>query len=195
MTTMNRLLSMLLLAALLGGCAVVTKVGPGDTVVGERLTVPTDAAWNQFGGQFSGTAANAVWTAEGLTIDQLRFYVGVKDGDTLAPNSGKEQRPLNFKAAMQGHEIAALFETLQTRDGSSYTLDKLEGATFLGQRGWRVQFTSVRKFDDVKLTGVVWAAVRDGQLYAMSFSAPALSFYPRLAPRVEKIAAGARLKG
>jgi hypothetical protein len=195
MTTMKRLLSILVLAALLGGCAAVSKVGPGDTVVGDRLAVPTDTAWNQLGGQFSGTTATAVWTAEGLTIDQLRFFVGVKDGDALAPNNGKEQRPLNFKAAMQGHEIASLFEALHTRDGSSYTLDKLEGTTFLGQRGWRVQYTSVRKFDDVKLSGVVWAAVRDGQLYAMSFSAPALAFYPRLAPRVEKIAADARLKG
>jgi hypothetical protein len=192
---MKRLLSLLLVAALLGGCAAVTKVGPGDAVVANRLAVPTDAAWNQFGGQFSGSNAAAVWTTEGLAIDQLAFYVGIKDGDALAQNNGKEQRPLNFKATMQGHEIAALFESLYTRDGSSYKVDKLEGATFLGQRGWRVQFTAVRKIDDVKLSGLVWATVRDGQLHAMSFSAPTRAFYPRLAPKVEQIAAKASLKG
>lgn len=192
---MNRLLSLLLAAALAAGCAAVEKVGQGTATIGERLLVPTDAAWNQLRGATSGTHSAAVWTTEGLAIDQLNFYVGVKDGEALAPSAGKEQRPLNFKASMQGHEIAALFEALHTRDGSSYKLDRLEPGAFLGQAGWRVQFTLVRKFDDVKLSGSVWATVRDGRLYAMTFSAPALAFYPRLAPKVEQVASAARLKG
>jgi hypothetical protein len=192
---MNKLLGLLLLAALFAGCASVEKVGQGTAAIGERLLVPTDAAWNQLRGATSGTNSSAVWTTEGLSIDQVNFYVGVKDGQALAPTAGREQRALNFKASMQGHEIAALFEALLTRDGSSYRLDKLEPAPFLGQQGWRVQFTLVRKFDDVKLTGNVWAAVRDGQLFAISFSAPALAFYPRLAPKVEQVANAARLKG
>lgn len=193
--TMKRLLSLLLVAALLGGCAAVSKVGPGEAVVGERVAVPTDSAWNQMGGQFSGTNSAAVWTTEGLTIDQVNFYVGVKDGAALAQTSSKDQRPLNFRSSMEAHEIAALFEALYTRDGSAYKLDKLEPATFLGQRGWRAQFTLVRKFDDVKLSGNVWATVRNGELYAMSFAAPTLAFYPRIAPKVERIAAGAKFKG
>jgi len=194
---MNRCLSLVLVTALLAGCAgpAAVKVGQGEAIVGERVVVPSDAAWNQLRGATSGTHSAAVWTTEGLAIDQLNFYVGVKDGEALAQTAGKEQRPLNFKASMQGHEIAALFEALHTRDGSTFRLDKLEPATFLGQPGWRMQFTLVRKFDDVKLAGSVWAAVRDGQLFAMTFSAPALAFYPRLAPKVEQVANAARLKG
>jgi hypothetical protein len=194
---MNKLLSFVFVAALLAGCAgpAVVKVGQGEAIVGERLLVPSDAAWNQLRGATSGTNSAAVWTTEGLAIDQLNFYVGVKDGEALAPSNNKEQRPLNFKTAMQGHELAALFEALHTRDGSSYKLDRLEPTTFLSQRGWRVQFTLVRKFDDVKLAGSVWATVRDGQLFAITFAAPALAFYPRLAPKVEQVANAARLKG
>jgi hypothetical protein len=194
---MNKLLNLVFATALLAGCAgpAVVKVGQGEAIVGERLLVPSDAAWNQLRGVTSGTQSAAVWTTEGLAIDQVNFYVGVKDGQALAQTAGKEQRPLNFKASMQGHEIATLFEALLTRDGSSYKLDKLEPTTFLGQQGWRMQFTLVRKFDDVKLYGSVWATVRDGQLFAMTFAAPALGFYPRLAPKVERVANAARLKG
>jgi hypothetical protein len=191
---MKRLLSLLLVSAVLAGCAAAVKVGGGTAIVADRLSVPSEAAWNQLPGVHSGTNAAAVWTTEGLAIDQVAFYVGVKDGDALANTAGKDQRPLNFRAAMQGHEIASLFEALATRDGSSYKLERLEPVDFLGQRGWRVRYTVVRKFDDVKLSGSLWAAVRDGQLHAINFAAPALAFYPRLAPKVEQIAAAARIK-
>lgn len=177
---------------LLGGCASVVKVGPGDVVVGERLAVPLEAAWNQFPGASPGPAAQ--WTVDGLPIDLLAFYVGIKDGAPIVAQAGTSQRPLVFRASMQPHEVVALFESLNTRDGSSFTLDRLEPVDFLGQRGWRAQYTVVRKFDDVRLSGSAWGAVRDGQLFAITFAAPALGFYPRLLPRVEKIAATARLR-
>ena len=183
-----------LAALLLASCAsvVVTKVSPGDAVVGERMTVPIEAAWNQFPSTSPGPAAQ--WTVEGFPIDRLAFYVGVKDGAPIAPPGGPNQRPLVFRATMQPHEAMALFEALYTRDGSSYVLDRLDPVDFLGQRGWRAQYTMVRKFDDVRLSGSAWGTVRDGQLFVLTFSAPALGFYPRLLPRVEKIASLARLR-
>lgn len=194
MTMTKRLLIALATAAVLAGCANVAKVGAGDAVIAERLVVPSDAAWNQFNPPFVQGKAVAMWTQEGLTIDQLNFYAGLKDGEELAAAQTKEQRALVFKAAMQPHEVVALFESLYTRDGSSFTLDKLEPAQFLGQRGWRAQFTVVRKFDEVRLSGSAWGTVRNGELYAMTFSAPAAGFHARLAPRVEKLALNARFK-
>ena len=189
---MKKLILTLALAALLAGCAQVVKVSPGEAVIGERIRVPTDAAWNQFAGRFGGSNATALWTRDGLTIDQLNFYVGLKDGELLAANAGKEQRPLVFKATMQPHEVVALFESLYTRDGSSFKLDKLEPTDFLGQRGWRAQYTVVRKIDDVKLGGSVWATVRGGELFALTFTAPSVGFYPRQLAKVEQVAAAAR---
>ncbi len=191
---MHRLLLALTLALLIGGCAQVTKIGPGEAIVGERIGVPVDSGWNQFGGQFSGSNSTALWTTEGVAIDQLNFYVGIKEGGVIAANPGKDQRPLAFKASMQPHEVVALFEAFYTRDGSSFKLDKLEATEFLGQRGWRVQYTVVRKFDDVKLSGSAWGAVRGGELFAMTFTAPAVGFYARQIGRIEKVAASARFK-
>lgn len=181
------------LILVVAGCASVVRVGPGEAIVGDRIALPLEAAWNQFPAESPGYAA--LWTIEGLAIDQLAFYVGIRDGAAIAPQAGQKQRPLNFRAAMQPHEVVGLFEALYTRDGSTFVLDKLEPAPFLGERGWRARYTIVRKFDDVRPSGSAWGAVRDGQLFAITFVAPSLGFYDRLAPRVEKLAAAARLRG
>jgi hypothetical protein len=190
---MIRLLAALALAAFLAGCASVVKVGPGDTVVADRVAVSIDGAWNQL--NLPGSATAATWTQDGITLDLLQFYVALKDGDALAPAASKEQRPLTFKASMQPHEIVALFQGLYTRDGSTFSLDKLEPAEFLGNNGFRFRYTLVRKADDVRVSGVAWGAVRNNELYAMTFTAPRLGFFVRHEKRVEQIAKSARLKG
>lgn len=191
MTSTRRLLASLVVAAALAGCANVVKVGPGDTVVGSRVALKLDGAWNQVNlpGAMGSTAT---WTQDGLSLDLLQFYVGVKDGDVVGPAAAKEQRPLTFKSSMQPHEIVALFQGLYTRDGSVFTLDRLEPADFLGAKGFRFSYTWVRKGDDVKLSGVAWAVVRNNELSAMTFTAPRAGFFPRHQPRVEQIAKYAR---
>jgi hypothetical protein len=187
--TLQRLLCVVA-ATVLVGCANVVKMGPGETVVADRVAVKLDTAWNQV--NLVGNRS-VVWTREGLAIDALQFWVALKDGDALAP-AVKDQRPLVFKTGMQPHEQVALFQGLMVRDGSTFTLDKLEPAPFLGGDGTRFAYTLVRKADDVKLSGMGWVAVRGGQLHAVTFAAPRLGFYPRLAPLVEQVVASARLK-
>jgi hypothetical protein len=189
MTTFQRLIGAVLALALAACANQAIRIGPGDTVVGKRLSVHIDSAWNQL--NLPGDQG-MVWTQEGLTIDNLRFWSGVKDGQPIAPPV-KDQRPLNFKSGMQPHEVVALYQGYFALGGSTFTLDKLEPTEFLGRKGFRFQFTVQRKIDDVKLSGVAWAAVVDQDLYAMSFTAPRAGFFPRWQGRVEQIARAARL--
>jgi hypothetical protein len=188
----RKFLAALAVTLALAGCANVVKVGPGETVVANRVAVNIDGAWNQL--NLPGSSVAATWTQDGITLDLLQFYVGVKDGDTLAPTANKEQRPLVFKASMQPHEIVALFQGIYTRDGSTFTLERLDPAEFLGGKGFRFQYTVVRKFDDVKLSGVAWGSIRNNELHALTFTAPRAGFFPRHEKRVEQIAKSARLK-
>jgi hypothetical protein len=189
---MSRKLVTLFVVVWLAGCANVVKVGPGDTAVADRVAVRIDGAWNQL--NLPGASTSATWTQDGITLDLLQFYVGLKDGAALAPPAAKEQRPLAFKASMQPHEIVALFQGLYTRDGSTFTLDKLEPVDFLGGKGFCFHYTVVRKADDVRLAGVAWGAVRGNELYALTFTAPRAGFFARHEKRVEDIARSARLK-
>jgi hypothetical protein len=196
---MNKRVFLILAATtIVAGCATpVTKVGSGPVVLAERMSVQSDAAWNQLPVHLSGQApATATWTVDGLGLDMVNFYVGVKDGTQMgAMPQGKDAQQIVFKASMQPHEVVSVFGNLYARDGSSFTLDKLESADFLGGRGFRFQYTVVRKVDEVKLSGVGWATVRNGELHAITFTAPQRGFFPRHSAKVEKIVAGAALKG
>jgi hypothetical protein len=188
-------LAVLLAALVLAGCANVSKVASGEAVVKNRLAVTVEAPWNQFD---RGIADNTpTWTFEGITVDALQFYVGIKDGELIAttPSRGKGAVPLAFKSSMQPADVVSLYQGLFTRDGSSFTLDKLEPAEFVGTRGFRFEYSLTRKLDEVRLRGVAWGAVRNGELFLINYSAPRLGFFPRYVPQVEKIAQGARVKG
>jgi hypothetical protein len=189
----NRLLAFIVVLTL-AGCATVEKVERGQQSVGDRLVVDLEGPWNRFANV--GPAGTPTWTVDGFQVDRLQFFVGIKDGTDLAAvaTGGKDQRPLVFNAQMQPHEIVALYETLLTRDGSTFKLERLEPVQFLNGPGFRFSYLLTRRTDDVRLAGMGYAAVRQTELFAIVYSAPRLGFFPRYEKQVEKMALTARLK-
>ena len=192
MTFPHRSLRLAALACVvaLAACAQLTQVASGDAVVGGKLSVHTDIAWNQF----EHNVPVPTWTLDGVTVDTLQFYAGIADGAEIQ-HAADKQRPLTFHATMQAADIASLYEGLWTRDGSAFTLDKLAPATFVGAKGFRLEYTLVRKIDDVRLKGVAYGAVRDGKLYMINYSAPRLTFFPKNIAKVEALMQSARVVG
>lgn len=178
----------------LAACAQVSQVATGEVTVRDRLTVTTTTTWNQFE---RGLGDNTpTWTQEGIAVDALQFIVAVKDGELIAPTPSEPKgvRPLAFKAAMSPADIAKLYETLWTRDGSTFTLERLAPETFAGQPGFRFEYTLVRRTDEVRLRGMAVGAVKDGQLFMIHYAAPRLAFYPRYQPLVEALVKTARIR-
>ena len=192
MTHFQRFLRLAALASavVLAACAQLTQVASGDAVVDGKLSVHTDIAWNQF----QHNVPVPTWTLEGITVDALQFYAGVADGAEIQHATGKQQ-PLKFAATMQAADIAGLYEGLWTRDGSTFTLDKLSPAAFVGTKGFRLEYTLVRKIDDVRLKGLAYGAVRDGKLYLINYEAPRLTFFPKNVAKVEALMQSARVVG
>ena len=134
------------------------------------------------------------WTMEGLPVDVLLIYSGLKDGEAIhrAPASG--QKSFNFRASMQPDEIVRLFEGFLTRDGSQFELTKLEPASFAEEKGFHFEYTLTRKVDGVVLLGLGYSTVSKGELFALIYQAPRLTFFSRHKDRVEQIARSARVK-
>ena len=181
-----------LMTALLAACASLAKVEQGEQVVGERLVVDLEGPWNRF----NRGVDVPTWTVEGFTVDRLQFFVGIKDGQPIAKRirGDDEQRPLTFHSSMKAHEVVGLFEGLYTQDGSTFTLERIEPITFLGEPGFKYSYTLVRRSDDVRLSGVGYGTTHNGELIVINYSAPRLGFFPRYQAQIEKMALSARLR-
>ena len=195
----------LLLALALAGCSIMTRI-EGDEVVNEKLVVHVSEAWNRINDPWEGESYDT-WTQEGLTLDQLRIWGALKPGQALMNKpqfysrgaDSKEPRVPTFKTGLPAEKLVSLFEELYANEGV-VTVTKIDRGAFAGQPGVRFEFTLERRVDDLTLKGVGWVAVRTSpetgeELYAATFMAPKLAFFPRLLPMAEAVVKTARIKG
>lgn len=179
----------------LAGCVAMAKIETGDRKIGDRLVVTLDSAWNRVG---RGLGPAQIWTMEGFPVDQLRLYSGLKDGEAIHPErvggTDSRRKSFKFRSSMRPDEITALFEGMLTRDGSRFKLLKLEPVMFGGGKGFRFEYSLVRKLDNVPLAGVGYGTVSKGELFAIVYMAPRLAFFPRHVAKVEQIARSALVK-
>lgn len=179
----------LLLAA---GCASVSKVEPGERKIGDRLVMQLEGTWNHVNAPMLGPAQT--WTMEGLAIDQLLIYSGHKDGQVVHPAGPSGQKSFSFRSAMQPEEIVAMFEGMLTRDGSTFKLNRLEPVAGFGERGFRFEYAVIRQADNVQVSGIGYGTVSKGELFAILYMAPRMTFFARHQDRVERMARSARVQ-
>jgi hypothetical protein len=190
----------LALALLLAACASISKV-EGDQVVNGKLVVSVPAAWNKVTDPWEAEPYD-IWTQEGIPLDHLRLWAGVKSGKALvgkptvlfrAPGE-KDARYPTFTAGLPPDKLVSLFEALYANEGA-VTITRVEPTVFAGEKGVRFEFTLARRADDVTLKIVGWVAVHKDELFAATFAAPRLAFFPRLLPMAEAVVKSARIKG
>lgn len=185
---------LIVLALSLAACASVKKVESGDRAVGDRMSINIQGNWNHL--DFPGIKPAEIWTMEGVTIDEFLIYSGIKDGQAMHPEGGGSGQKKNFvfRSNMQVEAVVSLFEGVLTRDGSTFKLTKLEPYPFGGRKGYRFEYERIRKFDNVQQSGVGFGAIDKGELFALIYQAPRLTFFPRHRERVEMIAKSVTIK-
>ena len=200
---MRKLLA-LLLALLLAACANVSRMH-GEQVVNDRLAVHLTDAWNKVSDPWDVDPYDT-WTQEGIPLDHLRLWGGVRPGQPLMTKpavfsraeDAKDRRVPTFRVGLPPERLVSLFEELYATAGT-VTVTRMEPAMFAGQKGVRFEFTLARRSDDLDMQGVGWVAVRQDEtwgeeLYAATFVAPRLSFYQRLLPMAEAVVKSARIR-
>lgn len=197
---MLKRIALLAMVLLLAACTTIAKV-EGEHVVHERLAVRVSDAWNKINDPWSGEPYDT-WTQEGLPLDQLRLWGGVKSGDALVekPSSffrspgEKDPRVPTFHVGMSDEKLVSLFEQLYANVGA-VRITKVTRTVFAGEKGVRFEFALARRGDDLRLRGVGWVAVKDAKLYAATFIAPQLHFFGKILPMAEAVVGTARIKG
>lgn len=192
-------LLILLLALLMSACASVAKV-EGDQVVNNKLVVHVSDAWNKVTDPWENEPYD-MWTQEGIPLDHLRLWGGVKSGKALVAKptvlfrspGEKDPRYPTFTAGLPPDKLVSLFEALYANEGA-VTITRVEPTAFAGEKGVRFEFTLARRADDVTLKGVGWAAIHKDELFAATFAAPRLAFFPKLLPMAEAVVKTARIR-
>jgi hypothetical protein len=200
---MKKLLVMLMVL-LLAACANVSRMD-GEQVVNDRLAVHLTDAWNKVSDPWDVDPYDT-WTQEGIPLDHLRLWGGVRPGQPLMTRpavfsravDAKERRVPTFRVGLTPEKLVSLFEELYATAGT-VSVTKMEPALFAGQKGVRFEFTLARRSDDLNMQGVGWVAVREDatwgeELYAATFVAPRLAFYQRLLPMAEAEVQSARIR-
>lgn len=181
---------------LLAACASAVKVESGDRAVGDRMKLTLEGAWNQISAPNIAGPHSEIWTMEGLAVDRMTLYAGVRDDEPIHPDpGGNDKRSFRFRADMRPEQIAALLEGVRTRDGSTFRIDRIEPADFGGGKGFRLDYTLVRKVDNVELSGMARVAVNGGEMFGIVYEAPKLVFFPRHRERVSRIIDSALIRG
>ncbi len=170
------------LAALLAvsGCGDYVLV-PAQKPVGvarSALTVTPSQPWNR-ASAFAGKNAES-WTLDGQSLNDLTFYGGISDGQTLFRDFDKRDRPLpRFSATMLAPDIAQLFEgSYRVATGTSlFTIGRMEPATFAGRPGFRFDYGFTLQGEEVRRRGEATGAVIDAKLYMVTFEAPAIHYF------------------
>jgi hypothetical protein len=194
----------LLLALSLAACTTVARM-EGDQLVNERLLVHVSSAWNKVSDPWEVTPYDT-WTQEGIPLDHLRFWGGVRPGQPLMvkravfsrAEDAKEPRVPSFRQGLSPEKLVSLFEELYATAGT-VTVTKMEPTVFAGHKGVRFEFELARRRDDLDMRGVGWISVREDavygeELYAATFVAPKLAFFQRLLPKAEEVVKTARIK-
>lgn len=189
----------LLPALLLAGCAsgyALAPAGEPRAVARSKLTVTPPSAWNRLG-SVAGPGKNAeLWTLDGPTLNDITFYGGIADDRTLFREVDRRDRPLpRFQATMLPPDVAQLLETsYRVALGTAlFTLGTLEPATFAGQSGFRFTYSYTVQDEEVRRLGEATGAILDGQLYLVTFEAPAVHYFEKSLPDYRAIIASARL--
>jgi len=200
---MKRLLA-ILLVLLLAACANVSRM-QGDEVVNGRLAVHLTQAWNRVSDPWDVDPYDT-WTQDGIPLDHLRIWGGVRPGQPLMTKyalfsrepDAKAPRVPTFRQGLTPEKLVRLFEELYATAGT-VNITKVEPTVFAGQKGVRFEFTLARRRDDLDMQGVGWVAVQSDpmygeELYAATFVAPKLSFFHRLLPMAEAVVKSAHIK-
>lgn len=180
----------LVLVLFLAACASVSEVKTGENNLGDRLKLTLDGPWNQINAPNIGPAQ--LWTMEGITLDEMLIYTGLKDGQPVHAQ-GRDSNAKNFifHSKMEPSEIVGLFEGMLTRDNSTFKLTKLEPENFGGLKGFHFEYSLIRKGDNVQLSGMGYGTVSKGELFAIIYQAPRLTFFPRHKSTIEHLASSA----
>ena len=194
--TVLALMGLAIMAAPGAAVAGWAVMGHGQPVAVAKsgLTVTPASDWNRWSRRPS--QKGEIWTLDGVSLNELSFFAGVANGESLYKERDKANKPLpKFNSNMLAPDIVAMFEASNRiiLDTSLFAIDNVEPAKLAGHDGVRFTYHYTVQADEVRRMGEARAAVIGGKLYIINFAAPSIHYYDANIVEVRAIMDSARL--
>lgn len=196
---MMRRLAAFLVFLTLASCTPYQLISVGEVKFGDRAQINTPIEWNWRPYDRAHTM-----TLDGPYLQELKFYLDIEEGETLLRvlDVEKDVHPIlvwfgklpdnvsfKFHKRMTEHELMDMFAASMAKlTESSVSTSNLAPYTLGGEPGFRFDFEFAGK-DNVRRTGSVFGAVRDGKLTLVEYTGTAFYHYKRNIADVERIVA------
>ena len=157
-------------------------IEPGEQVKVAKgpMQVTPVGEWNRWTSR--PVKKSETWTLDGTNLNEVYFISGLPAGQTLYKDRNKKEAPLpKFKVNADITDIPDFVESsmrvaLQT---SVFELTGAEPASMGGQDAVRFTFEYAVEGSPLKRKGMATGTIKGGNLYLITYVAPATYFYDR----------------
>lgn len=195
---MNKLILSLALAGLTAApLSAKWRLLPEATpvpVAKSALKVVPGQGWNSW--SVRPGKKSELWSYDGPVLNQIEFIGGLANGEPLAKERNKKDKPLpKFSGQMLPTDIAQIYEQTQriVTQSPDFTIDTMEPVTFAGHSGVKFTFHFTKPDEELTRKGEARGAIVGGKLYLISYTAAALHYYDAHLAKAQAIMDSAKL--
>ncbi|QTH24510.1 hypothetical protein HRJ34_08510 [Rhizorhabdus wittichii] len=168
----------------------LVTAGPRPHIAESRFSASPTDEWNRLSRKDGKNVE--IWTRDGDQLNKVTFFGGIPSGKPLVREIDKKHQPLPKVAAdMLITDIPVLLESTYRIQYAvtQMEVESQEPATLSGHKAIRFTYRFAREDDGVRRRGEAIGAFVDGQLYLVTYEAPALYFFDKDVEKYRKLAA------
>ena len=178
------------LLIVLAGCQQYSLVQAERVSISENFSVEPDTNWNK-----RTTDGAEIWTIDGESLQSLRLFKGLGDGDTLfkLANAERQENMPTYSDTMSLLEIREFIETsLVQSNATNVKGGVFEPRKFAGHDGFRFNVTFFDK-NGLQIKGFVEGAKAKGKLFVVFNYGSKLYYYDKHLKNVENMIQSAQI--
>lgn len=172
----------------LAGNSLVAS-GQSVQVAKSAMSVTPTSEWNRLGRRPGKNGE--IWTLDGDGLNKVTFYGGIAPGTTLFREVDKKNTPLpQFSTTMLPTDYPGFLEkSYRIALGTAvFSIDGMEPVKLGGADGIKFTYSFVEGGKEVQRKGEGRAALIKGQLFMITYEAPALHFFEQSIGQFQQIA-------
>jgi len=190
----RKLAAIVVMTLSLAACATYQPVDSASVMnVGGGVSVDPQIAWAKV---VRPNTSGALWTVDGLGLDELYFFTDVKAGQPLITLRGEDEKETRLYAddMLPNDVMDLLASTVEKLGYRQVRTSGLAPARFGNTTGFRFNL-NFSTSNGLEMKGMAIAAQRNSKLDLILFTAPAEYYFGHYSPIVDKLFSSVQTSG